>query len=784
MTDHPLWPAFVRRIQESRHHPYIVGHVRAFVGTDAAASHLLVKPWASVVRFASAAGEADEAAPDPTVRHPCRTLPEAHTLQQQGARHGGSWVCVDTAVVWETFIWHVPLSIGVRSVVLPPAIERPLQPWPCLAALRQTVGEGVTVQLMAGEAEQLLGASVTLACPLPEAMEQYALQWLLQEPLPDMRPALPALAEAPAASEALAVRAHVTVLCHGRQRQYEEVHQALRDLRCHAAVRCHHPDLQPTATARAGARGKDLPPYPSTPALLAQAVRHAPQCQPYLEALACSVPNVQDYPADLRPAVEACRQQLREVEQDAQIREQLQMPPQLLACLNCLDSVPALPAGSLRVSTAELYPPLSAPYVWKTLSEWLRQQTATPPVLLLMLYMSQRHLPGSCERQKCLALVHRVMGSAAAAAFLLPGERDQSWQDLCPDTSDIRARIHSLLPQLLVQLQQRGILYLIRQQQPDESPCCHPAELDLTLEVEEGAPPPPLPSPPPAALAPFLPAFANMPDDTTLVYTQQGFTVARLNGLAGGEMQALWAYVHSELQKVRQVAPANLPEYPLAPSRSAATELMQIYDKEGRRLQQLVRMQQSADGQLERLCLAFMEAFHKYHKTSTKLRRKQEILEKLHEAYILQPEEPRVCSALLPLLQRKLQWTRWFGQQGGRLTALPYPSPAPALQRWYTQAMMCQISDESQFSRTVTTHPDGTTVSCESHSRRRTAQLLQWTMQILPQLLQVSDDSEQHYQEHQFRIDWIEYLLRSLHHTHQLVEEELHAVKHLIRYDA
>ena len=88
--------------------------------------------------------------------------------------------------------------------------------------------------------------------------------------------------------------------------------------------------------------------------------------------------------------------------------------------------------------------------------------------------------------------------------------------------------------EMVAHLQQKGIVYLIRRQQEDETPCCRPAKIVLTIDREEPCPAPLLPLPVPPRLAPYLPSFTALPDDPTLVFTAHGFTVKRLDGLPGG----------------------------------------------------------------------------------------------------------------------------------------------------------------------------------------------------------------------------------------------------------
>jgi hypothetical protein len=304
--------------------------------------------------------------------------------------------------------------------------------------------------------------------------------------------------------------------------------------------------------------------------------------------------------------------------------------------------------------------------------------------------------------------------------------------------------------------------------------------LALTVELEAAPPPLPLPAPPPVLLAPYLPEFTRLPDDTTLLFTPHGFTVRRLAGLAGDALQALWVYAYRELEKVRPVATPPTATQPPVHHRGASSELVQLYRKEEQRLRQLQALQARADAQLQHVCKAFLDAYNSYQETSTELRQQQEILAKLKEAYVLQPQQP-FChhSSLLAQLQRKMQWPQWFVRQAGQLTCTRYPTPP--LQRWYAQACVCQLSEERQSSRTVTRHPDGTTVQHESHSHRRT---VQWKTQMLPELLHMAQDSETHYQDHQFRIDWMEHLLHSLHDMHLLLMAELHALQVLASHSA
>lgn len=759
-TEHSQWPAFVRRTQQYRHHILVVGHASLFVGDAAAESVLLVPPYATYRKTLAECPtmpEVEDAQLDPTMVHPCHTNEEARCLLQQGMRHGGRWVCVNPARVWEVYLWHVPL-------------------WgPSLADLRNTHGDGPTPVTLTGKAAQLLGGSVRLdqhlSDDVAEALSRHALQQLLLQQLPVVLPPSPQLLLPPADDKPdrpllTTKAARVTVLAHGRNRRSDKLHQQLRDLRCHATTREKFPELPTTETMRE--QPSELPPFPATPDLLAAAIRKAPHCKAYLEALHAAVPGSAAYPEALLPAVQKCQQDLRQVAQDATILAHLQDPLLMLVRVELQGSIPALPSGLLRVSTPEFYPPLRP--LWETLADWMQRQKKAAPVVLLMLYLYQRHSPDMPAAQQCAALVHRVMGREAAAPFLaVPKDQEQS---LCPDAS--WARIQGMLDRLMVHLQHSGIVYLIRPQQEDEVPCCHPAVLPLTVELETSPPTAPLPRPPPPLLADFLPEFAPLPDNLSLLFTPHGFIVRRLDGLAGDALQALWVYAFRELQKVRPAV--TLHPVPTAGNqRTASSDLAEVYRKEKQRLQQLQMLQASADLELEHVSKAFLDAYGSYQESSAELRKQQEILVKLHDACTLPPLQP-FChhSSLLGQLQRKMQWGLWFGQQQGQLTCTPYPTPP--LQRWYAQACMCQISEESQSSRTITHHPDGTTVQHEAYSHRR---MLQWKMQMLPELLHMAQETEQHYQDHQFRIQWIEYLLHSLHRMHQRIIEEMQTLQTL-----
>lgn len=758
--EHSQWPAFVRCTQQYRHHLLVVGHASRFVSDADAESVLLVQPYAIYRKTLAECPEMPEVEDtqlDATMVHPCHTKDDARCLLQQGMRHGGRWVCVDPARVWEAYLWHLPL-------------------WgPSLADLRNVHGDGPVA--LTGKAAHLLGESVGLNQPLPEAMEaalsRHALQELLLQESTVLPPSpqllLPPADDNPGSPLLTTPAARVTVLAHGRNRRSDELHQELRDLRCHATVRQKCPALTTTDTCRK--QPSKLPPYPVTSDLLEAAIRQTPHCQAYLEALHKAVPGAAAYPEALLPAVQECRQQLRQVAQDATILAHLQDPHLMLARVEVQGSIPALPSGLLRISTPELYPPLRP--LWETLADWMQRQKKASPVVLLMLYLHQRHDPGTVAAQQCAALVHRVMGAEAAAPFVQAPADPQAWQDLCPDAS--WPRIQGLLDRLMVHLQHSGIVYLIRLQEEGEVPCCHPAVLPLTVELETPPPRRHLPGPPPPQLAAFLPEFAPVPDDLTLLFTPHGFTVRRLAGLAGDALQALWVYAFRELQKVRPAALQHV--MPAAGNhRTASRELTEMYNAEKKRLALLQALQANADVELEQVSKAFLDAYGSYQESSAELRQQQEILVKLNDQCVLPPLQP-FChhSSLLARLQRKMQWGLWFGQQQGQLTCMPYSNPQ--LQRWYTQACMCQLSDERQSSRTVTQHPDGTTVQHEAHSHRR---VLQWKMQMLPELLHMTQDAETHYVDHQFRIKWLEYLLHSLHNMHKRIMEEQYTLKRLI----
>lgn len=715
--DHPLWCNFVKCSQKHRHHAFVVGHASLFVTQRKAEQQLLVLPWARYFQTLAECpeGTAEESPLDVTIMHPCNTLSEARALLLQGARHGGRWAWVQPPAVWKAFLSGLP------------------QPQEQLQAVLERSG-----------LRRLLQAE---ARPLPQT----------PEPLPMSAAAEPLLAE----------DAEVTVFMHGRQPRSEALHRELRDLRCHATVQQQAPELAPVATTRSP---PGLP-FPATPDLLAEGLRQAPEHRLYLEALHAARPGSASFPPDLLPAANACKQQLRELAQEAAVLAQLSDPPMLLACIRLEHSVPVLPAGLLRTHTPELYPPISAPCAWETLADWLQRQEAEAPVLLLLLFLYQRHDPE--HRRQCLAMAQLVMGAPLLAPFVYP--HDKPGKVCAPDASWVRIRTMQM--RLIVHLQQKGIVYLIRPQQEGEMPCCRPAKIPLTIELEEPLPPPLLPSPPPPELASYLPPFVALPDDTTLLFTPHGFTVKRLDGLPGEALQALWVYVNRELHKIRPgIVPPQPAEVPVQ-HRSSCTELMHMYETEEARQRQLHALQRQADAQLRCTALAFLDAFESYQETCTELRGQQELLAQMYDKYVLSPQQP-FChqSSLLACLQSKMQWQQWFVRHEGGLACMPYAGQQQ-LHRWYVQAHMCQVTEESQSLRTVTHHPDGTTVQHEAHSHRRS---LQWKTQMLPELLQISQELEDHYCGHQFRIDWMEYLLSSLHGLHRLLEQELHAHKVLV----
>ena len=163
---HSQWPAFVRCTQQYRHHLYVVGHASRFVGDVATESVLLVPPYAiyrQTLADCPEMPEVEDMQLDATVVHPCHTKEDARCLLQQGMQHGGRWVCVNPASVWEVYLQNVPL-------------------WgPSLADLRITHSPGSPVELT-GRAAQLLGVSVHLdrfTDDMTDALAQHALQELL-----------------------------------------------------------------------------------------------------------------------------------------------------------------------------------------------------------------------------------------------------------------------------------------------------------------------------------------------------------------------------------------------------------------------------------------------------------------------------------------------------------------------------------------------------------------------------------------------------------------------------
>ena len=716
--EHPLWHDFVARSQKHRHHAFVVGHANLFVTQREAESKLLVLPWARYFQTLAECPDddaAEDAPLDVTVPHPCQTLSQARALLLQGARHGGRWAWVQPAAVWKAFL------------------------------------SGMDHQ----------GST-------PEQLEQHGLRCLLQHDAHPAAAPTTTLPTPPVLNEPLLDEAvEVTVLLHGRHNRCESLHRQLRDLRCHATVRQQAPELTPVTTTR-------KPPgllFPDTPELLAEGIRQAPEHQAYLEALHAARPSPASLPPDLRSAATACQQQLQQLAQEAAVLAQLDDPPMVLACLRLQHSVPVLPTGLLRLHTPELYPPISLPCAWETLSDWLQRQESEATVLLLLLFLYQQHDPD--HRQQCLAMARLVLGPAALAPFVhaqdVPSKvcaTDASWE-----------RIRSMQVRLIVHLQQKGIVYLIRRQQEDETPCCRPAKIVLTIDREEPCPAPLLPLPVPPRLASYLPSFTALPDDPTLVFTAHGFTVKRLDGLPGGALQALWVYANRELHKVRPgLLPVPAATESTEPQRSSCTELVTIYQSETTRQRHLQALQQQAEAQLRHTGMTFLEAYDSYQETCTELRSQQELLAQLHDTYVLQPQQP-FChhSGLLERLHGKMQWQQWFVRHEGQLACVPFRGPT--LHRWYMQAHMYHVTEESQSLRTVTQHPDGTTVQHEAHSHRRS---LQWKVHMLPELLHMSQELEQHYCTHQLRIDWLEYLLGKLHTMHQLLEQELHAHKMLV----
>jgi hypothetical protein len=80
----------------------------------------------------------------------------------------------------------------------------------------------------------------------------------------------------------------------------------------------------------------------------------------------------------------------------------------------------------------------------------------------------------------------------------------------------------------------------------------------------------------------------------------------------------------------------------------------------------------------------------------------------------------------------------------------------------------------------VVQRPDGTTIRHETQSCRRTALLKQ---ELLPELLLISGTSETYYCAHQFRINWLEYLLRQLNDTHHQLLREQRTVEQRMDYE-
>ena len=431
--------------------------------------------------------------------------------------------------------------------------------------------------------------------------------------------------------------------------------------------------------------------------------------------------------------------------------------------------------------TPELYPPLSASCTWETLAAWLPRQEALATVLLLLLYLYERHDPSAFDRLQCLGMAYQALGEQAVAPFVRPDDR--KWRELGADTTATTswARIRPMQTRLIVHLQQKGILYLIRRQHEDEQPCCRATSLPLTLELAEPARPLALPAPPAAAVAPFLPQFSPLPDDWALQFTPHGFTVKRISGFAGDALQALWVYANRELHKVPPgTCEAHGPTLPPAHHRNVSTELVALYESEETRQQNLRVLQQQADAQLRHVAHAFLDAYASYQETCAELRQQQELLSQLCEDYALPPRQP-FChhSSLLARLQHKMRWSQWLVRQGEQLACRSYPQHQ--LQQWYMQAHMCQASEERQLLRTVTQHADGTTVQHELHRHTRT---LAWKAQMLPPLLHMSDDMEQHFSDHQLRIDWLECLLQLLHAVHQHLESERQTLQESISQSA